>query len=368
MPRVVVPEVLKRVAKLDAQAFEAEGLTVGDVVRQLCRDRPALEPHLLHPNRAVKEHFVLSVGGVHARDDSPVNPGDLIELLLATSGGSSVGVGSPALTPHELGRYARHLGLPQVGRDGQLKLKASRVLVIGAGGLGSPVCLYLAAAGVGTIGVVDGDVVEESNLQRQILHGAGSVGVPKVESARRRLADLNGLVDVQSHACRLTGENAPRLLEGYDVVVDGTDNFESRYVLNEASVEAGIPYVYGSIGAFHGQASVFNHAGGPCYQCLYPEMPPQDLVSTSHPGVLGVVPGIVGAIQAAEAMKLVLGIGAALAGRLLRIDALNMTFGEVLIRRDSRCRVCAEPGWQGRSRDVRSAPGRGVGSLVELKA
>jgi adenylyltransferase/sulfurtransferase len=241
-----------------------------------------------------------------------------------------------------------------VGRNGQLKLKASRVMVVGAGGLGSPVSLYLAAAGVGTIGLIDGDVVEESNLQRQILHGASSVGAPKVESARRRLLDLNGLIEVEPHAYRLTSENAARLLEGYDVVVDGTDNFESRYVLNAASVDAGIPYVYGSIGAFHGQASVFNHAGGPCYRCLYPEMPPQDIVSRSHPGVLGVVPGIVGAIQAAEAMKVVLGIGATLAGRLLRFDALAMTFGEVRIRRDPRCRVCAGCGRREMARDERS--------------
>jgi adenylyltransferase/sulfurtransferase len=321
MPRVVLPEVLKRVAALDSLQFEAEGLTVGGSIRGLCLATPRLERHLLHPNRTIKEHFIVSVSGRQARDDTPVAPDDVIELLLATAGGTAAPCG---LTVPEVSRYARHLSLPQVGREGQIKLKEARVLVVGTGGLGSPISLYLAAAGVGTIGLVDFDVVDESNLQRQVVHGAAAVGMPKVESARRRLLDLNGLVRVVPHALRLTDENASDLVGRYDVAVDGTDNYAARYALNDACLRAGVPYVYGSIGAFHGQVSVFNHADGPCYRCVHPEAPPQDLVSELHPGVLGVVPGVVGALEATEVMKIILRVGAPLSGRLLQFDALAM--------------------------------------------
>lgn len=339
MPSVVVPEVLKRVAKLQAQRLEADGQTVGEVLRQLCRLQPTLAPHVLHANGCVKEHFIVNVGGIQAREDSPVSAGDVVEVLLATSGGAGR---AAALTEDELGRYARHVSLPEVGRDGQLRLKGSRVLIVGTGGLGSPISMYLAAAGVGSIGLVDFDVVDESNLQRQIVHGSGAVGMPKVESARNRLRDLNRFVAIETHADRLTAENAADLLNGYDVAVDGTDNYASRYALNDACFRAGIPYVYGSIGAFHGQVSVFNHERGPCYRCVFPAPPPPELVSELHPGVLGVVPGVVGALEAAEVMKLLLGIGAPLSGRLLRFDALEMTFREVRVGRHDACPLCSE--------------------------
>lgn len=358
MPSVLLPEVLKRVAKLEAQKLDATGHTAGEVVRQLCRSRPVLEPHLLHPNGRVKDHFIVSVGGVQARDDTPVEPADVVELFLATSGGTG---SQPDLDAHELARYARHVNLPQIGREGQLRLKAGRVLIVGAGGLGSPICMYLAAAGVGTLGLVDFDVVDESNLQRQIVHGASSIGVLKVESARRRLEDLNGRVHVETHVDRLTAENANDLVKGYDVAVDGTDNYASRYALNDACVRAGIPYVYGSIGAFHGQVSVFNHAGGPCYRCAYPEPPPQDLVPQLHPGVLGVVPGVVGAIEATETVKVLLGIGAHLAGRLLRFEALEMTFREVRIHGRDHCPACGERPGQSRV----AAASRATGTMLQ---
>jgi sulfur-carrier protein adenylyltransferase/sulfurtransferase len=241
----------------------------------------------------------------------------------------------------ELLRYSRHLVLPDVGIEGQEKLKAARVLLVGAGGLGSPAALYLAAAGVGTLGLVDFDVVDVSNLQRQVLHGTSMVGRPKLESARARLADINPHVNVQTYETRLTSENALEIMRGYDVIVDGTDNFATRYLTNDACVILGRPNVYGSIFRFEGQASVFATADGPCYRCLFPTPPPPDLVpSCAEGGVLGVLPGLVGTIQATETVKLILGIGDSLAGRLLIIDALSMRFQAVRIRRDPKCPAC----------------------------
>ncbi len=248
---------------------------------------------------------------------------------------------SSSLTPSELVRYARHLTLPDVGLAGQERLRASRVLLVGAGGLGSPAALYLAAAGVGTIGIVDPDLVEISNLQRQVLHGAAMVGRPKTESAARRLADLNADVRVETHPVRVTSQNALDLLGRYDVTVDGTDNFPTRYLVNDASVLLGKPYVYGSIFRFDGQVSVFGGRDGPCYRCLFAEPPPPDLVpNCAEAGVLGVLPGIIGSLQAAEAIKLLLGIGEPLIGRLLLFDALRGHFRELELQADPACPVC----------------------------
>ncbi|MGE5730452.1 MAG: molybdopterin-synthase adenylyltransferase MoeB [Gemmatimonas sp.] len=248
---------------------------------------------------------------------------------------------TPTLTTDEIQRYARHLILPDVGLEGQRRLKAARVLIVGAGGLGSPVALYLAAAGVGTIGVVDFDVVDVSNLQRQILHGTKDVGRSKLESARARLGDVNPHVRVETHETRLTSANALDIIAGYDIVVDGTDNFATRYLTNDACVLLGKPNVYGSILRFEGQASVFGLADGPCYRCLFPEPPPPGSVpSCAEGGVLGVLPGIVGTIQATETIKLILGIGDTLGGRLLLIDALSMQFRTVTLRKDPACPAC----------------------------
>jgi adenylyltransferase/sulfurtransferase len=250
---------------------------------------------------------------------------------------------SPVLTPAELRRYARHLTLPQVGVEGQRRLKGARVLVVGVGGLGSPAALYLAAAGVGTLGLVDSDVVEESNLQRQVLHGTASVGTPKLASAAARLADLNPAVALVLHDGRLTSANALAILAGYDVVVDGSDNFPTRYLTNDACALLGKPNVYGAIHRFEGQASVFWAERGPCYRCLYREPPPPGLVpSCEESGVLGVLPGIVGTIQAMEALKLILGVGEPLVGRLLLCDALRMRFREVAVGKDPACPLCGE--------------------------
>ncbi len=245
------------------------------------------------------------------------------------------------LTHGELTRYARHLLLPEVGIEGQRRLKAARVLLIGAGGLGSPAALYLAAAGVGTLGIVDFDTVDMTNLQRQILHGTSDVGRPKLESAIRRLHEANPHVTVEAHEVRFARENALDLVRQYDLVVDGTDNFATRYLVNDACVLVGIPNVYGSIFRFDGQASVFCTVDGPCYRCLYPEPPPPGLVpSCAEGGVLGVLPGLVGTLQATEAIKLIVGIGDPLIGRLAIIDALGARWRTVRVARNPLCPAC----------------------------
>jgi adenylyltransferase/sulfurtransferase len=247
----------------------------------------------------------------------------------------------PPLTQQEVLRYSRHLIIPEVGLEGQKRLKAARVLMVGAGGLGSPIGLYLAAAGVGTLGLVEFDVVDETNLQRQILHGTRDVGRKKLDSARDRIHDLNPHVEVIGHDARLTSENALEIIKGYDLVVDGTDNFATRYLTNDACVLLGKPNVYGSIFRFEGQSTIFCTAQGPCYRCLYPEPPPPGLVpSCAEGGVLGILPGLVGVIQATETVKYIAGIGETLAGRLLLVDALTMQFRTVKLRRDPKCPAC----------------------------
>ncbi len=253
------------------------------------------------------------------------------------------GMTRATLSTQELGRYSRHVLLPEVGLGGQMKLKASSVLIVGAGGLGSPLALYLAAAGVGHLGMVDFDVVDVTNLQRQILHGTSDVGRSKLDSAAARIREVNPHVEVTLHETVLTSENALDLLARYDVVADGTDNFPTRYLVNDASVLTGVPNVYASIFRFDGQVSVFGTKGGPCYRCLFPEPPPPGLVpSCAEGGVLGVLPGIVGTIQATEVLKQLLGIGEPLVGRLLLFDALAMRFTALEVRRDPDCPVCGD--------------------------
>jgi adenylyltransferase/sulfurtransferase len=245
------------------------------------------------------------------------------------------------LSPAETLRYSRHLILPDIGLTGQNRLKAARVLLVGAGGLGSPAALYLAAAGVGTIGLVDWDVVDVTNLQRQILHGTSDVGRAKLDSARARLRDLNPHVQVETFAVRLTSANALDIVGGFDVVVDGSDNFPTRYLVNDACVLLGKPNVYGSIFRFDGQASVFDARVGPCYRCLFSDPPPPDLVpSCAEGGVLGVLPGIIGSLQALETIKLIVGVGETLVGRLLLFDARKLQFRELALTKDPECPVC----------------------------
>jgi molybdopterin/thiamine biosynthesis adenylyltransferase/rhodanese-related sulfurtransferase len=247
----------------------------------------------------------------------------------------------PKLSNEEIARYARHLILPEVGMEGQQKLKAAKVLCVGTGGLGAPLALYLAAAGVGTLGLVDFDVVDESNLQRQIIHSQSTVGMLKVDSAEQTLKGLNKNVNVVKHNTMLTSANALEIFKDYDVIADGTDNFQTRYLVNDACVLTGKPNAYGSIFRFEGQASVFATEEGPCYRCLYPEPPPPGLVpSCAEGGVLGILPGLVGVIQATEVIKLILGIGEPLIGRLLLVDALGMNFRTLKLRKNPNCPMC----------------------------
>jgi adenylyltransferase/sulfurtransferase len=247
----------------------------------------------------------------------------------------------PGLTRDEVLRYSRHLLIPEVGLEGQRKLKGSSALVIGTGGLGSPVSLYLAAAGIGRIGLVDYDVVDSSNLQRQVIHGTSTLGKLKVESAKARLLDLNPDVEVQTYNEPFTSENAMRIAEKYDILIDGTDNFPTRYLTNDVSVFLGKPVIYGSIFRFDGQVSVFDARKGPCYRCLFPEPPPPGLVpSCAEGGVLGVLPGTIGTLQATEALKVLLGIGEPLIGKLLLYNALDMSFDFVKLKKNPHCRVC----------------------------
>ncbi|MCA1621990.1 MAG: molybdopterin-synthase adenylyltransferase MoeB [Acidobacteria bacterium] len=281
-----------------------------------------------------------------------VRDGDTVSIIPAIAGGAATEAGAgaaagagalPTLSNEEIARYSRHLIMPEVGVEGQRRLKAARVLMIGTGGLGAPTGMYLAAAGVGTLGIVDFDVVDASNLQRQIVHGTKDVGRPKIESARDRLNDINPHVKIEAYETRLTSENALELFREYDMVVDGTDNFPTRYLVNDACVLTGKPNVYGSIFRFEGQASVFWARRGACYRCLYPEPPPPGLVpSCAEGGVLGVLPGIIGAIQANEAIKLVLGGGEPLINRLLLFDAWKLRFRELKLRKDPGCPVCGE--------------------------
>ena len=247
----------------------------------------------------------------------------------------------PKLSNEEISRYSRHLILPEVGMEGQQKLKAAKVLCVGTGGLGAPLALYLAAAGVGTLGLVDFDVVDASNLQRQIIHSTGTVGKLKVDSAEQMLKGLNPFMNVVKHNTMLTSANAIEIFKDYDVIADGTDNFQTRYLVNDACVLTGKPNAYGSIFRFEGQASVFATEEGPCYRCLYPEPPPPGLVpSCAEGGVLGILPGLVGVIQATEVIKLILGIGDTLAGRLLLVDALGMNFRTLKLRKNPNCPAC----------------------------
>jgi molybdopterin/thiamine biosynthesis adenylyltransferase/rhodanese-related sulfurtransferase/molybdopterin converting factor small subunit len=331
-----------------ADAVELAGGTVGEVIDGLLAAHGGLKRHLIQEDGRLRNFVNLYLNDTDIRHlsstDTPVREGDVLTIVPSIAGGSpAVETELPKLSHAEVLRYSRHLLLPEVGVEGQRKLKAARVLTIGAGGLGSPLSLYLAAAGVGTIGIVDFDVVDLTNLQRQIVHGTSTLGKPKLESAKARLTDLNPNLKVESHEARLSAENAFEIIREYDIVVDGTDNFPTRYLVNDACVLLGKPNVYGSIFRFEGQASVFYAKEGPCYRCLYSEPPPPGLVpSCAEGGVLGVLPGIIGSIQALETIKLIIGAGDSLIGRLVLFDALKMKFRELKLRKDPDCPLCGE--------------------------
>ncbi len=345
--KVHIPTPLRPFA--DGQAtVTLSGNTVGDVLRRLLSEHTRLQPHLVQEDGSLRSFVNVFVNDQDIRslerEATPVKDGDEVSIVPSIAGGATaVGTDTnlPTLSHPELLRYSRHLILPEVGPTGQRKLKAARVLLIGAGGLGSPASLYLAAAGVGTIGMVDFDAVDETNLQRQIVHGTSTVGTPKLRSAQARLKDLNPHLEFVPFETRLTSENAFEILRDFDVIVDGTDNFPTRYLVNDACVMLGKPYVYGSIFRFEGQVSIFGAEGAPCYRCLFREPPPPGLVpSCAEGGVLGVLPGIIGSLQALEAIKLILGKGETLIGRLVLFDALTLKFRELQLRKDPECSVC----------------------------
>jgi adenylyltransferase/sulfurtransferase len=338
MPIVVkIPTPLRRFAG-DRTEVAASGETVARLLEALLGECPDLRPHLLGEDGRLRNFVNVFVNGEDVRTreglETPLRDGDRVAIVPAIAGGAD-------LSREEIARYSRHLIMPEVTIDGQRRLKNGSVLLIGAGGLGSPAALYLAAAGVGRIGLVDFDVVDESNLQRQILHDTTWVGKSKLESARARLSALNPHLRIELYPTALSSDNALVLLEDYDVVVDGTDNFETRYLTNDACYLLKKPNVYGSIFRFEGQASVFWPDRGPCYRCLFPEPPPPGLVpSCAEGGVLGILPGVIGGIQATEALKILLGLGEPLVGRLLLYDALGMSFQELKLERDPACPLC----------------------------
>jgi adenylyltransferase/sulfurtransferase len=301
---------------------------------------PKLKPHLFGEGGALRNFVNVYLNDEDIRylkqAQTALKDGDVLTIVPAVAGGSD-------LSKDEVLRYSRHLIMPEVGIEGQRKLKDASVLLIGTGGLGSPLALYLAAAGVGRLGLVDFDVVDFTNLQRQVIHGTKDVGKPKLQSAKEKIADINPFVRVDTYETRISSENAMEILKPYDIVIDGTDNFPTRYLVNDACVLLGKPNVYGSIFRFEGQASVFWAAKGPCYRCLYPEPPPPGLVpSCAEGGVLGILPGIIGVIQATEAVKLIIGKGDPLIGRLLLFNALAMTFREMKLKKDPACPLCGK--------------------------
>jgi len=356
--KVLIPYALRAFTERNAEV-EVKSGTAGDAINALASAYPALKAHLFTEDGQLRDFINLFVDGVNINSlqglNTPVADNGEVMIVPAIAGGSdgdnigdkigdNIGdfIGTE-LTNEEIARYSRHLLLPEIGVEGQKKLKAAKVLIVGTGGLGAPLALYLAAAGVGTIGLVDFDVVDESNLQRQIIHSTRDVGRPKTASAKDRIKGINPLINVVTHNAMLTSRNAMELFADYDIIADGTDNFQTRYLVNDACVFLGKLNVYGSVFQFDGQASVFGAKEGPCYRCLYPSPPPPGLVpSCAEGGVMGVLPGIIGTIQAAETIKLIVGGAKPLIGRLLLFDAWRMAFRELKLEKNPDCPVCGK--------------------------
>src|SRR5580692_945747 len=349
MAKILIPTPLRQFAD-KKDSVQLAGSTVGEVLKSLTSEYANLRRHLYNDEGKLRSFVNVYVNDEDIRylnkEATPLTDGDTVSIVPSIAGGSAVAAEPPTattLTKEEILRYSRHLIMPEVGMEGQLKLKNAKVLLVGTGGLGAPLGMYLAAAGIGRIGLVDFDVVDFTNLQRQVIHGTKDVGKKKLDSAAETMLDINPYVEIDRHETALTSENALGILKDYDIVVDGTDNFPTRYLVNDACVLLGKPNVYGSIFRFEGQATIFAYPGGPCYRCLYPEPPPPGLVpSCAEGGVLGILPGTVGLIQATETVKLILGIGEPLIGRLVLYDALAMRFRELKLRRNPECPVCGD--------------------------
>jgi adenylyltransferase/sulfurtransferase len=352
MAKILIPTPLRQfTAKHDS--VQLEGSTVGEVLTELISKFPDLRKQIFNDEGKLRSFVNVYLNDEDIRylgkEATPVISTDTLSIVPSIAGGAtsvaepSTAAPATTLSKEEILRYSRHLIMPEVGMEGQLKLKNAKVLMVGTGGLGAPLGLYLSAAGVGRIGVVDFDVVDFTNLQRQVIHGTKDVGRKKLDSAADKMLDINPHIQIDRYEVALDSSNAMQILEPYDLVIDGTDNFPTRYLVNDACVILKKPNVYGSIFRFEGQASVFGYPGGPCYRCLYPEPPPPGLVpSCAEGGVLGILPGTIGLIQATEAVKLILGIGEPLVGRLLLYDALSMRFRELKLRRNPECPVCGD--------------------------
>lgn len=357
--KIAVPTPMQRYT-MNKDEVEVGGATVDHALQHLTENYPDIKKHLFNDDGSVRA-FV----NVYVNDDdsrylqggaTPLKDGDMLTIVPSIAGGiDAVGHGgAPSfhlsqdpelvdLDNDEILRYSRHLIMPEVTLEGQKRLKAAKVLSVGTGGLGAPLTMYLAAAGVGTLGLIDFDTVDVTNLQRQIVHRQSSIGKPKIDSAEQTLKEINPHINIIKHNTMLTSENALDIMKDYDIIADGTDNFQTRYLVNDACVLLGKPNVYGSIFRFEGQASVFYAKDGPCYRCLYPEPPPPGLVpSCAEGGVLGVLPGIIGMIQAIETVKLILSEGQPLVGRLIMFNALKMSFRELKLRKDPNCPICGE--------------------------
>jgi len=357
MAKILIPTPLRQYAgKRDS--VDLQGGTVGEVLTELTSQFPDLRKQLFNDQGKLRSFVNVYLNDEDIRylekEATTVEPSDTVSIVPSIAGGATQAppappvpsgepITPPSLSKDEVLRYSRHLIMPEVGMQGQLKLKNAKVIMIGTGGLGAPLGLYLSAAGIGRIGLVDFDVVDFTNLHRQVIHGTKDVGRKKLDSAAEHMLDVNPNVQIDRYEVALDSSNALEILKPYDIVIDGTDNFPTRYLVNDACVILKKPNVYGSIFRFEGQASVFAYPGGPCYRCLYPEPPPPGLVpSCAEGGVLGILPGIIGLIQATEAVKLILGTGEPLVGRLLLYDALGMRFRELKLRRNPDCPVCGD--------------------------
>ncbi len=333
MPQILIPTALRRFTA-ETDSVEVAATTVGEALRALTTQFSDLGKNLFNDEGKLRSFVNIYVNDEDIRylqrEATPLEPRDVISIVPSIAGGT--------LSSEETLRYSRQMIMPEVGLEGQEKLKAAKVLMIGTGGLGAPIGMYLAAAGVGTLGIMDFDVVDATNLHRQVIHGTSDIGRKKLDSAADRMLAINPNTNIIRHEMALSSENALGVIKDYDLVVDGTDNFPTRYLVNDACMIAGKPNVYGSIFRFEGQATVFCLDDGPCYRCLYPEPPPPGLVpSCAEGGVLGILPGIIGLVQATEVVKLILGIGQSLKGRLMLYDALDMKFRELRLRRDPAC-------------------------------
>ncbi len=348
MAKILIPTALRQFTA-QTDSIEVSGSTVGEALTALTEKYPDVRKNLFNDQGKLRSFVNVYVNDEDIRyldkDATKLAGSETISIVPSIAGGSAPVSEAEELmlSTEEVARYSRHLILPEVGMEGQLKLKAARVALVGAGGLGAPLGLYLAAAGIGRIGLIDFDTVDISNLQRQVIHGTRDIGRKKLDSAAEKMQNINPHLRIDKHDAPLTSANALEILREYDIVIDGTDNFPTRYLVNDACVLLKKPNVYGSIFRFEGQATVFAYDDGPCYRCLYPEPPPPGMVpSCAEGGVLGILPGLIGVVQATEAVKIILGKGKTLKGRLLLYDALNMKFRELKLTRDPACPVCGD--------------------------